>query len=68
MPLIAASEAAGAYGACLSGAGPCVLALAKPSQAKQVAAAMRETAAQHGWPGKVLTLAIDDTGATVVEG
>jgi hypothetical protein len=29
---------------------------------------MRETAAQHGWPGNVLTLAIDDTGATVAEG
>jgi homoserine kinase len=68
VPLIAASEAAGAYGACLSGAGPCVLALVRPAQAKRVAAAMRETAAQHGWPGNVLTLAIDDTGATVTEG
>jgi homoserine kinase len=67
VPLIAASEAAGAYGACLSGAGPCVLALAKPAQAKQVAAAMRATAAQHHWPGKVLTLAIDDAGAAATE-
>lgn len=66
-PLIAASERAGAYGACLSGAGPCVLALAAPSRAKQVAAAMRETTSDRGYPGKVLTLAIDDTGATVSE-
>ena len=29
-PLIVASERAGAYGACLSGAGPCVLALSSP--------------------------------------
>jgi homoserine kinase len=67
-PLIAASEQAGAYGACLSGAGPCVLALAAPSQAKKIAAAMRETAAERGYKGKVLILAIDDAGATVVEG
>jgi homoserine kinase len=66
-PLIGASERAGAYGACLSGAGPCVLALAAPSRAKKVAAAMRETAAAHGYAGTVLTLAIDDTGATVTE-
>jgi homoserine kinase len=68
VPMIAASEAAGAYGACLSGAGPSVLALVKPAQTKQVAAAMRETAAQHSWPGKVLTLSIDDSGATVSDG
>lgn len=66
-PLIAASEAAGAYGACLSGAGPSVLALAKPAAAKQVAAAMRAAAAQGGYAGKVLTLNIDDTGASVTE-
>ena len=29
---------------------------------------MRETAAERGYTGKVLTLAIDDTGATVAEG
>jgi len=67
-PLIGASERAGAYGACLSGAGPCVLALAAPSQAKKVAAAMRETATERGYAGKALVLAIDDTGATVTEG
>ena len=67
-PLIGASERAGAYGACLSGAGPCVLALAAPSQAKKVAAAMRETAAERGYAGNALILAIDDTGATVTEG
>ena len=67
-PLIGASERAGAYGACLSGAGPCVLALAGPAQAKKVAAAMRDTAAERGYPGKILTLAIDDAGATVSEG
>lgn len=66
-PMIAASEAAGAYGACLSGAGPCVLALAKPAAATPVAAAMRAAAAQGGYPGKVLTLNIDDTGASLTE-
>jgi len=66
-PLIGASERAGAYGACLSGAGPCVLALASPALAKQVAAAMRETAAERGYKGRVQILAIDDMGATVTE-
>jgi hypothetical protein len=28
---------------------------------------MRESAAERGYKGKVLTLAIDDAGATVVE-
>ncbi len=67
-PLVRREERAGAYGACLSGAGPCVLALAGPGQAKKVAAAMRETSAQRGYKGKALVLAIDDTGATVIEG
>jgi homoserine kinase len=66
-PLIDASERAGAYGACLSGAGPSVLALAGPGPAKKVAAAMREAAIDQGYAGKLLTLAVDDSGATVSE-
>lgn len=64
-PLVEASEGAGAFGACLSGAGPSVLALASPGRAKSVAAAMRATAATQGYTGNILTLAIDDAGATV---
>ncbi len=67
VPLVAAAEAAGAHGACLSGAGPTVLALASPKGAPAVAAAMRDAAAQQHFPGTVRTLNVDDAGATVSE-
>jgi len=67
-PLVAAAEGAGAYGACLSGAGPTVLALAGPGQAKAVGAAMRIAAADGNFPGIVRILNIDDAGAVITEG
>lgn len=67
-PLVAAAMDGGAYGACLSGAGPSVLALAGPGQAKAVAAAMRLAASEGNYPGAVRIVNIDDAGATVSEG
>lgn len=67
-PFVAAAEGAGAYGACLSGAGPTVLALAGPGQAKAVGAAMRIAASSGNFPGTVRILNIDDVGAVITEG
>lgn len=67
-PMIAAARHAGALGACLSGAGPSVLALAEPATAEAVAAAYHETARHHALSGEVLTLPPATRGAYVVEG
>ncbi|MDP9368662.1 MAG: hypothetical protein M3Q03_10375, partial [Chloroflexota bacterium] len=54
-------------GAVLSGAGPSVLALADPSAAPAVAAALAETAAALGTPGEVVSLSPVCHGAHVIE-
>lgn len=67
-PLVEAARAAGAIGACLSGAGPSILALADPVAAADVAAAFGVLARHLGLAGEVRQLAPAYTGAHVVEG
>lgn len=57
--------AAGAYGACLSGAGPSLLALADRDQAVVVAAALARAAHERGSSGEVLQLDICRGGVQV---
>jgi homoserine kinase len=66
MDLMAVARAGGAYGACLSGAGPSMLALADPDQAVVVAAALARAAHERGISGEVLQLDICRTGAQAV--
>ncbi len=66
-PLADAARHAGALGAALSGAGPSVLALADPTAAQSVAAALVETAAALGTPGEVVSLPPICHGAHVIE-
>ena len=56
--LIAAARAAGAYGACLSGAGPTVLALTptRPGSRQAVGRALAAAAARAGLAGRVMLL------------
>ncbi len=65
-PMVVAAEGAGAFGACLSGAGPSVIALTSPGMASKVASAMRDAARTNGFRGEVRSLSLDDAGATVV--
>ena len=66
IPMIEAARTAGAIGACLSGAGPAVLALVDPSDTTRVASAMSSAAGQTaGVPGQCQTLPITPTGATL---
>ncbi len=62
-PMIEAALAAGAHGACLSGGGSSILALASESAAR-VAAALQSTANQLGVPGHAVELAVSPRGAT----
>ncbi|MDI3341180.1 MAG: homoserine kinase [Sphaerobacter sp.] len=64
--LIAAARAAGAAGACLSGAGPSVLALAEPDRAAAVRVGLADAAAAIGIAGETLDLPIEPRGAEVV--
>ena len=64
--LMTVALSAGAYGACLSGAGPSLLALADPDQAVVVAAALARAAHERGSSGEVLQLDICRTGAQAV--
>jgi homoserine kinase len=66
-PLAAAARHAGALGACLSGAGPSILALSPPETAPGVAAAYTATAHHLGLVGEVITLRPAARGAHVVE-
>ena len=66
-PLAAAARQAGALGACLSGAGPSVLALAPTEAAPAVAAAYAATARHLGLVGEALTLAAASRGTHVAE-
>jgi homoserine kinase len=64
-PCIMAALDAGAAGACLSGAGPAILAFALPEHAARVGEAMRLAAAAHGVDGCSQCMAIPSQGATV---
>lgn len=62
-PLKFAARSAGAIGACLSGAGPAVLALVTPHVTDRVVDAMTVAARDSGTAGRVCPLAIADRGA-----
>jgi homoserine kinase len=65
--LIAAARGAGALGACLSGAGPAVLALTDPNRTESVAAAFRTAAAGMGVAGEVRQLGVAPAGAEIID-
>lgn len=62
---VQAARRAGAYGACISGSGPTVLALVADAKASAVAAAMREAFAAAGLTARVLHTAPRFEGARV---
>ena len=64
-PLIAAARQAGAFGACLSGAGPSVLALEPGQRVAAVRAAMATVAAGRAVPGEAIALEIARDGVAV---
>lgn len=61
-PAIDAALAAGALGACLSGAGPTLLAFARPSEEEQVGLAMAGAAHANGVHGEHVTIRLADRG------
>ncbi len=63
--LIRAGLDAGAWGACMSGAGSAILAIASEAKAPAAAAAMAREAAALGLPGRGLVLEIPREGACV---
>jgi homoserine kinase len=65
--LISAARGSGALGACLSGAGPSVLALTQPERTNVVATAYRTAAAAMGVAGDVRQLAVAPAGAEIVD-
>jgi homoserine kinase len=65
--MVEAAREAGAVGACLSGAGPSILALADPAAIPAVEAAFRATADHHGVAGRVAVLPPTWRGAYVVD-
>jgi homoserine kinase len=66
-PLTIAARHAGALGACLSGAGPSILALTPPAATAAVAAAYHDVAHHLGVPGQVMTLPLAAYGAHIIE-
>ena len=66
-PMANAARQAGALGACLSGAGPSVLALVEANRASAVRAAYEETAARLGLPGAARALHPAHRGAHLQE-
>lgn len=66
-PVTEAALEAGAVGACLSGAGPTILALVAPSCAEAVMRAMAEAAAHAGVHGETREVRPVATGAHIVE-
>jgi homoserine kinase len=65
--MIAAARTAGALGACLSGAGPSVLALSEPASTQAIAHAYRAAAASMGIAGEVRQLAVAPLGAEIID-
>ena len=68
IPMSEAARAAGAIGACLSGAGPAVLALVTPDRAPGVCQAMGEAGQRAGIAGRCQHLPISPQGAHVLPG
>jgi homoserine kinase len=66
-PMIEAAVANGAYGACLSGAGPSVLAFVAPECAAHVAEALKAEAHGHDQMGSAIVLDIVIDGATITD-
>jgi len=66
LPLTEAARAAGAVGACLSGAGPSILALTEPEIAGAIAAAFDRAAARIAVPGQSIQLRPAAHGAYIV--
>jgi homoserine kinase len=66
MPMAEGARAAGAVGACLSGAGPAILALATRDRADSVVEAMTGVARQIRLIGAAHTLEISAAGAEVI--
>jgi homoserine kinase len=64
-PLIRAGLEGGAWGACLSGAGSAILAIAPAARADAVAASMKQKAEALKVPGRTLVLEIPPSGARV---
>lgn len=62
----AVARANGAIGACLSGAGPTVLALVPLDRVDAVVSEMRATASELAVPGRVTVLAPTSVGATII--
>jgi len=65
-PMTEAARSAGAIGACLSGAGPTILALADPAQSAAVERAYAAVAAEHAVQGRIVTLSPTNRGAYLV--
>jgi homoserine kinase len=66
-PMADAARQAGAVGACLSGAGPTILALTRPSEAGAICTAFREIADRLGVPGRSAVIDVASTGVEIVE-
>lgn len=62
--VIEGAEAAGAYGAALSGAGPSVLAFSPPAKAQRVGRAMQKAFLKWRAESRILVLDVDTKGAT----
>lgn len=67
-PMAEAALEAGAVGACLSGAGPTVLAFTTPDNAPDVAHALSDVAGRLAVGGEVATLEAVGSGAHVLDG
>ncbi len=63
--VIEAACSSGAYGACLSGSGPTILAFAPEKHARKIAVAMRTAFEARAVQAKTWTLDVDLTGARV---
>jgi homoserine kinase len=66
-PMADAARQAGAVGACLSGAGPTILALTKPEVADGICAAFEEIADRLGVPGRAAVFNVASTGVEIIE-
>ena len=62
-PMTDAARSAGAIGACLSGAGPTILALVEPQRREAVIHAFEDVAADHHVEGRAVVLDVAPNGA-----
>ena len=67
IPMAEAARAAGAIGACLSGAGPAVLALTQPEAVSAVCAAMERAGEAAGVEGRSQYFPISTRGAHIID-